>query len=74
MSSKCERLHDAASARLDEWKEEDLEDLESVSSGGEPGDSRGVLDGQSVDIGRIRGRMRKACFWFTTAAGLARSK
>lgn len=29
-----------ASERLDEWKEEDLEDLESTSSGGEPGVSR----------------------------------
>jgi hypothetical protein len=53
MSSKCDRSAEAASARLEEWKDEDLDDLESVNSGGESGS----LTGGQCMAAAIEGRM-----------------
>jgi hypothetical protein len=45
----------------EEWKSEDFDDLESVSSGGEPGDSRGTGEVEYAAMDElIRGRMREA--------------
>ena len=49
MSSKCERsLGPMMSERVEEWKDEDLDDLELVRSGGEPGaPPRAPLDSEA---------------------------
>jgi hypothetical protein len=52
MSSKLLRSQVTASAMLDEWYDEDLDDLESVRSGGEPG------EGERTAMETIRGRRR----------------
>lgn len=61
MSSKCDRseLIPSVSACEEEWNEEDLEDLELVSSGGEPGACTNVVI-SSWDIcnGSVNARMR----------------
>ena len=53
MSSKCERSEKTASGeeKVDDWYEDDLEDLELVKSGGEPG------GGAKVVISSLRGRV-----------------
>ena len=38
MSSKCDMSVSPGPLKMLEWEDEDLEDLESVSSGGEPGE------------------------------------
>src|ERR1700744_6118900 len=52
MSSKLLRSQATASAMLDEWNDDDLDDLESVRSGGEPG------EGERTAMETIRGRRR----------------
>jgi hypothetical protein len=71
MSSKLERSHETPSARLEEWKDEDLDDFESVSSGGEPGESRPGDSREivvTVGMGIIRERSRGCLSWRATAA------
>jgi hypothetical protein len=56
ISSKQLRFCGAISPGLDEAKEEDFEDLESVKSGGDPGEKeRVVADLVSID-GRVKER------------------
>jgi hypothetical protein len=56
MSSKW-AMSGPASAKVAEWKEEDFEDFEFVSSGGEPGD--GSIDiTDSAMVGTVNERTR----------------
>jgi hypothetical protein len=56
MSSKC-AMSGPASAKVAEWNDEDFEDLELVSSGGEPGDGS-IECTDSAMVGTVKERTR----------------
>jgi hypothetical protein len=56
MSSKW-AMSGPASAKVTEWKDEDLEDLELVSSGGDPGDGSIEITDSAI-IGTVKERTR----------------
>lgn len=58
MSSKCAISWGPASAKLEEWNDEDLEDFEFVSSGGDPGEGSIDIISEEKAIGRVKERTR----------------